>query len=242
MFPLKNKRVVITRPKNKVASFSEKLKKIGAIPIELPLITLKGINQSKLLNAYNTEHIDWIIFTSYNAVHTFFEVIDKDVVHSKIAVVGSKTKEALDNYYVGDVFFPSKYTAEVLAKEVPVLANETVLLPQSAIAKNNIELLLKDRDVKVYSIKTYDNTAIDYTTKEVQNIVKDGMDYITFTSGSTVISFIELGLTINDAKVVCIGPETAKVAYEMNLKVDAIATPYTVDGIIEAMIKLENRE
>ena len=241
MLPLKNKRVVITRPKDKIPPFSEKLKKLGAEPIELPLIKLSPINKTALLQVYNNQQFDWIIFTSYNAVHTFFEVIDATTVYSKIAVVGPKTKEALDNYYTGDVFFPSAYTAEVLAKEVPVLANETILLPQSAIAKNDMELLLKERNTKVYSIKSYENTRIVYTEKELQTLFKGGVDYITFTSGSTVKSFIDLGIGVGNAKVVCIGPETAEITTQLDVKVDAVANPFTEEGIIAAIIALENK-
>jgi len=241
MLPLKNKRVVITRPKDKIAPFAEKLKKLGAKPIELPLIQLLPINQSELIKTYQKQHFDWIIFTSYNAVHTFFEVIDRTSIHSKIAVVGPKTKEALDQYYLTDAFLPSAYIADVLAKELPVLANDIILLPQSVIAKNNMERLLKERNVKVQVIKTYENVKISYTENEIQNLFKGGIDYIIFTSGSTVKSFVDLGVEINSTKVVCIGPETAKIALQYNTLVAAIANPYTEEGIIEAIIDLERK-
>jgi len=242
MLPLKNKRVVITRPKDKVASFAAKLKKLGAEPLELPLIQLTSINQTELLNTYKSQQFDWVIFTSYNAVHAFFEVVDAAEVNSKIAVMGPKTKEVLAQYYDGGVFLPSEYIAEVLANEIPVLENETVLLPQSVIAKNNIQQILKDRNVKVNSIISYENKKTAYTPDELETLFNKGIDYITFTSGSTVRSFLDLGVDIGDAKVVCIGPETAKVAKQLGVVVDAVAKPYTVDGIVAAIVDLETKQ
>ncbi|MCO6501259.1 MAG: uroporphyrinogen-III synthase [Vicingus serpentipes] len=239
MLPLKNKRVVITRPKDKIAPFSEKLKKLGAEPVELPLIQLSSINQPELLATYQQQQFDWIVFTSYNAVHTFFEVVEVASVHSKIAVVGPKTMEALEEYNLTASFVPLVYTAAALVKEMPLLENQTVLLPQSAIAKKDIELFLKERKAKVYSVKSYENKKISYTPSELKSLFKNGVDYITFTSGSTVKSFIDLGIGVNNAKVVCIGPETAETAKQLDVKVDAVANPFTEEGIIEAIINLE---
>ena len=239
MLPLKNKRVLITRPKDKVASFAQKLKKLGAEPIALPLIQLTSINQKTLLNTYQSQDFDWLIFTSYNAVYAFFEVVEASSIRSKIAVVGPKTKEALNQSYKGDVFLPSIYTAEALVNEIPVEVNETVLLPQSAIAKDDVEVRLKERGVIVTSVKSYENKKVTYTAHELVTLFSQEIDYITFTSGSTVKSFMDLEVDMGNAKVVCIGPSTAEVAQQLGVKVDAVAYPHTEEGIIETIIDLE---
>ena len=39
------------------------------------------------------------------------------------------------------------------------------------------------------------------------------------------------------SKVACIGPVTAKTANEHGLKTDIIADPYTIDGLVEAILE-----
>jgi len=73
--------------------------------------------------------------------------------------------------------------------------------------------------------------------------LKEGVDFITFTSGSTVRNFYGL---VQDAgldplklpgnpQIVCIGPKTAKVARDLGLTVDIIADPHTTDGLVAAL-------
>lgn len=237
MLPLKNKTVLVTRSKEQAAEFIIHLQELGATPIHFPLIKIEAINQSELERQYNEQHFDWIIFTSANAVHTFFKVVQPISVNAKIAVVGTKTEEALKTYKLASNFIPSQFTAEILAKEIPVIANENILLPQSAISKNNLINLLGERQTTIFPIKTYQNTPIKYIQEKIEEIFIEQIDFVTFTSGSSVKSFAALGIPLKNSKTVCIGPETAKIAQEHNLKVDAIASPHTIEGITEAMIR-----
>jgi uroporphyrinogen-III synthase len=236
MLALQNKKIIITRPKEQSKDFFSKLEQLGAHPIIFPLITIKATNQKQLLSTYKSNKFDWIIFTSYNAVHTFFEVIDSKSVSSKIAVVGSKTELALKNHQLKADFTPSAYTAEILANEIPVTANDSILIPQSAISKSNLADILKNRNTKPQCISTYQNTKVKYNQKEYLALFNQKIDFITFTSGSTVKAFVDLNIDLGKTKVVCIGPETVKVAEANNVKVDGIANPYTIDGMINAML------
>ena len=64
------------------------------------------------------------------------------------------------------------------------------------------------------------------------------VDAITFTSASTVRGFIgALGAAgfPGNPKVVCIGPVTAREARAHGLKVHAVASPHTTDGLVAAL-------
>ena len=242
MLPLKNKTVLITRPKEQATSFISKLQQLGATPVELPLICIEKTNPSELIETYHHHQFDWIVFTSSNAVHTFFEVIQPSLVNAKIAVIGPKTEEALNKLGIKSTFISPTHTAEKLANEIPIAENEHILLPQSAIAKNDIVEILEKRKAKVFPIKTYQNTAVKYDQEKLNKLINQKIDFITFTSGSTVTAYSNLNLPLKDAQVICIGPETAKVAYQHNIKVDAIANPHTVEGMVESMKELKRQE
>jgi uroporphyrinogen-III synthase len=236
MLALQNKTILITRPKEQSEEFYSKLEHLGAHPIIFPLITIKATNQEQLLTTYNSNKFDWIIFTSYNAVHTFFDVIDPKKVIAKIAVVGSKTELALKSYQLKADFTPSAFTAEILANEIPIVANDAILIPQSAISKSNLADILTKRKANPQCISTYQNTKVKHSKEELNNLFKSKIDFITFTSGSTIKAFVDLKIDLGEIKVVCIGPETVKVAKANNIKVDAVASPYTIDGMVDAML------
>ena len=84
----------------------------------------------------------------------------------------------------------------------------------------------------------YQNTTINYTGKEVEALNKQKVDFITFTSGSAVQSFVSNKLDANNSKVVCIGPETAKIAANLDLKVDVVANPHNIEGLIKEITNL----
>ena len=70
-------------------------------------------------------------------------------------------------------------------------------------------------------------------------LLAEGADIVTFTSSSTVNNFCKLV----DAKklsttFVSIGPQTTAAAEANGLKVAIEATPHTIPGLVEAVLKL----
>ena len=72
------------------------------------------------------------------------------------------------------------------------------------------------------------------------------MDYVTFTSGSTVKNTLALlGESAKDllgqAKLACIGPITAATLVEQGLEPGLISSVYTMDGLVEAILEDNNQ-
>ena len=237
MLPLKNKTVIVTRSKNQATEFILKLEELGAKTIALPLITTSAINQTELLQKVTTNKYTWIVFTSPNAVKYFFETITPKSITYKIAAVGSKTKEHLEAIGLTIDFIPSEFTAKKLAIEIPAEKGDSFFIPRSNLAKNDAVTSLENKDCAVETLSIYKNTSVKYSKEELAVILNQTADFITFTSGSTVKAFIELGVEIKNEKVICIGPETEKVAIQNNIKVSATANPHTIEGMIEAIKK-----
>tara|TARA_B100000809_G_C15138122_1_gene531601 strand:+ start:5405 stop:6133 length:729 start_codon:yes stop_codon:yes gene_type:complete len=236
MLPLKNKTVVVTRSKSQAFELISGLEELGAKTISLPLITNSAINKTELSQKIKQCNFSWIIFTSPNAVKFFFETISPKNITSKIAAVGSKTKEHLEALGLNIDFIPTQFTAQQLAKEILVTPNEFFFIPRSNLANDVIVNLLESRNAIVETLSIYENTSVKYSKSEIDNIFKQTVDFTTFTSGSTVNSFIKLGINVQMGEVICIGPETAKIAKENNIPVSAIANPHTIDGMIEQII------
>ena len=71
---------------------------------------------------------------------------------------------------------------------------------------------------------------------------ENNVDYITFTSSSTVSNFIDIiGVDnidkLKNTKVISIGPITSNTAKELGLKVYKEPTNYTINDLINCIIE-----
>ena len=65
------------------------------------------------------------------------------------------------------------------------------------------------------------------------------LDWITFTSGSTVKNWLSLAGrdSLEGVRIASIGPATSDVIRKHGLEVTTEADPYTISGLIEALLK-----
>ena len=88
--------------------------------------------------------------------------------------------------------------------------------------------------------------ATEAITQAKQMIISGKIDVITFTSSSTVSNLVaafgEEPLTVNGARIACIGPKTAATAAKAGLSVDILAEEQTVPGLVAAMEKYFGKE
>ncbi len=242
MLPLNNIKVLIPRPVGQATEFSEKLIKLGATPIIFPLIKVEAINKEKLKSTYQSDEFDWIIFTSSVAVQFFFNTIKKEDIKAKIAVVGTSTKKEVEALGLNVDFTPSAATAKKLVKEIPVTKDEKILIPRSEIAGKGVIAILEKRKVNVTEIATYSNTPIKYSKEEVEKVLEQNINVISFTSGSTVDSFMSLirayKIKLTEEKLVSIGPSTTSMIKKLHFEADATAEEHNIDGLIEAITSL----
>lgn len=237
-------KILIPRPIEQSNDFVDKLVKLGAVPVVFPLIEVKPVNSDLLKTTYSNEKFDWLIFTSSVAVKSFFDVISPKKVSSKIAAVGTQTKANLESLGLKVDFIPSAATAQKLAKEIPVQSNEKVLIPRSRIAKDTIVEILGAKNKNIIAITAYDNTPVDYSKEQIEEVLNTPIDVITFTSGSTVDSFMDLirkyKIKLGNIKKVSIGPSTTSAAEKRHMTIDSTAEIHNIDGLIEAIISVVN--
>lgn len=249
---MKGKKILLTRAAGENKAFRERLEKKGALVDELPMIHFSAVQElneiHEILNQLET--IDWIVFTSVNAVRFFFEIANEHRVKFyfypdlKIATVGEKTKLKLEQLGYRTNFVPIQYTAEVLAENMDEkIEGKRILIPRSDQASDEYLRVFEKRKAKPIPITFYKNNAVAYSKQELESRLSKKQDYLTFTSGSTFRSFYENLQTnhikLDDEKIICIGPSTAKVVESLGFRVTAVADPHTVEGIIKAIEKVE---
>lgn len=250
---LEKKTIVVTRAKSQSIEFIQQLKNLGATVINFPTIEIKPTNLDLLENYLkNIQVYNWIIFTSTNSVKIFFETfskigLEKNTLEKiKFAVVGSKTNKCLETYGFSSNLIPNEYTSESLLNIFSKIniENKKIFLPISALAKNTLKDELKKKKAIVDTLQIYNTTLpkiedLDFIINQFLNCK---IDYITFTSPSTVKNFASLlenhniNKLLENVNIVSIGQITSQTIKDLLNIIPLEPNENTIEGILEKII------
>lgn len=243
---LRGRRVAVTRPCSQSTPLVELLQANGAEVLPCPIIDIAPADDPTALDAMLAQatSAQWIVFTSANAVASSAERlarIGRPLAETvRIAAIGDATAaEAIARFGHVD-FMPSRATAEVLARELPVRDDSVVLFPHGDIAGHTLVRILQERGARVSAAVAYRTIPGDGDDALAQLVRDDAVDAVVFTSPSTLrfasAAVAEIMKRGNNApSIVCIGPTTCAAARSAGI-VDVIEarTPAT-GGIVEAL-------
>jgi uroporphyrinogen III methyltransferase/synthase len=256
MTPLTGKRILVTRPRAQAADLCDRLSALGAIPVQFPTIEIAPLDDSAALDAAIGRLADyqWVIFTSVNGVSAFWQRLEAAHRDStaldgiRVAAIGPATARALTRRGIAAQFTPDEYVAEAIVAGIGDVRGQRILLPRADIARETLADGLRQMGASVDEIAAYHTLIVDAkdpATLNVRAMLERGqIDAITFTSASTVRGFmhaIDLRAEIQNQKsqivIACIGPITAQTARELGLPVNVMATEYTMDGLVAALVR-----
>ena len=246
-------RVVVTRTREQASQLSRQLLERGAEVLEIPTIKIvpptkhEGIVEALSgLNAY-----DWLIFTSPNGVTSFFDYFFKafqdlrDIGGVRIAAVGPATAAKLRELHLQVDLMPDEYVASKIARalaEYESIDNLRILLLRAEVANPELPRLLEDKGAIVDDIAWYQTVPeTEDLTGAAAKLLKDGADWITFTSSSTVENFharFDLPALLKKfprIKTASIGPETSKALFALGLKPTVEARTHTIEVLVKAL-------
>jgi len=242
------KRILVTRPRAQADSFVDGLRVAGFEPIYFPVIEIRPIENNPALDRAldKLNCYEWVVFTSVNGVDVVFgrysPLLLGRVSGVKFAAIGPKTAEALKARGVTPDFVPEEYVAEAILPGLGDLQNKWVLLPRAEIARKALPETIVKAGGTVHEIAVYKTLP---TQPDIEGLaaLKSGVDWITFTSPSTVQNFVEIVRQqnldpfklANNPKIACIGPITEHAAREEGFEVDLVAEKYTTEGLINAL-------
>lgn len=256
--PLRGQRILVTRAKEQAGFLAEKLRSLGAEPLEFPTIAIAPLEDFQLLDhaiqRLTASQYDWTIFTSVNGVRSFFERVralgydPHQFSAVKRAAIGPATAAALDRHGLSADYVPQRYLAEEIAAGIGNVRGQRILLPRADIARRYLAEALRAKGAIVEEVASYRTLPADSEATRLQTLLCRGeIDLITFTSASTVRHFAQLldGLdlrqAVGNAKIACIGPVTAQAAEALGLEVKILAEEHTIEGLVRA-ITLGDRE
>ncbi len=234
--PLFGKRVVVTRPKSLNSTFCKKLQNLGAEVIELPAISTVPMDFTLDLAEINSAEV--IAFTSARGVECFFDKLKADKIdirklsHIKFAVVGSSTRKSLENYGIIADFMPSKYDGTSLGQVIETKGK--VLIYRALEGAMGLCETLKEKGIEYKDIAVY-KTIYNKANQLVINELKQGVDYLCFTSASTVIGCINAveDVDVKEIPALCIGEMTYNEAKKQGFVHLHMSTEATVNSMID---------
>lgn len=182
------------------------------------------------LDPYILKHVDWVFFSSKNAVEYFFQLepyLPKDV---KFGVMGAGSEEMLRRKgHFTDYTGVGIDSAEVAAEFAKLANGTTVLFPGAENSMRSIQQLLSP-DTKIIDLPIYE-------TVMEEDIELSTADVLVFTSPSNVDAYFTENLLDPYQKVIAIGKSTGKKFDEMGVKYILPFSPDEV-GLAEAVFGL----
>ena len=247
MNELADVRVVVTRARHQASALARLLRRQGAHVLLVPVIDIAPPESWAPLDAAlgraAAGDLDWIVFTSANAVEA---VLDREgapgaLRSTRVAAVGRATAGALEERGRRADLVPSTFTGSSLASALGA-GGGSVLVPRAEEAPRTIVEALLAAGWAVQEVTAYRNI-VARRSKDADVVSGGEFDAVTFTSGSTARNFAAvvgppgaLGLAPGGSKVVaCIGPQTATVARASGYAVDVVAPEHTASGLVAAL-------
>ena len=185
------------------------------------------------LDSFILRNMDWVFFSSKNAIEYFFKLDPQLPKKVKFGVLGRGSEDALRLHGKVADFNGEEEGIDTkdIAIEFSKLANGTnVLFP---CAKGSLKTIQKalSKETKIVEL-------IVYETVSEENVSQSLAEVLIFTSPSNVDSYFAVNLLEPDQKVICIGKTTGQKFDEMGV---SYTLPFSPDeiGLAEAVFALD---
>jgi hydroxymethylbilane synthase len=216
-------RVLVTRDAGRADPLMDALRARGLDPIHVPTIAVEPGRPGGPLDDVvpAAAAYAWVVVTSATGADALGAAALRrgaDLGSARIASVGAATTAAVERAGGHATFAPTVATAAALAEELPVGTRDRILLVRGDLADGRLGDRLRARGAAVDEVIAYHTIeAPDASLRPIRAAVRDGLDGLVFTSGSTVRGLLALlgpadRVTVLDLPAFCIGPSTASAA------------------------------
>jgi uroporphyrinogen III methyltransferase/synthase len=255
--PLEGRTVIVTRAASQAADLTTLLEGYGANVIICPTIEIREPDNYERLDEA-LDHLygyDWLIFTSTNGVEFFLkrlthrgqQIADLDEI--KVCAIGQRTADKLHDAHVHVDLVPSQSTAEGVFAALSEftggdehLRGLNILLPRAAAGRDVLPEALQKAGARIDIVTTYQTVLPDNIDRgKLAAMLAGSGDCIAFTSPSTIKNLAklfdthDLGKTLPNIVVACIGSVTAAAAAEYSLHVDIQPENFTTKDLAQAI-------
>jgi hydroxymethylbilane synthase len=228
------RRVLVTRAPDQAGELLSALREAGLDPVLVPAIEIEfdpprgDLDAAAgLLHTYR-----WVVITSTNGAKAILKATERSLTELGApfwAAVGPATRLVLEQEGIDVRFEPSQRSGSAMAAELPVVADDRVLVVRGDLANEDVATRLRARGAEVDDVIAYRTQEAPAPSRErLRSTVADGpIDAVIFTSGSTVRGLVALGreasIDVLAMPAVCIGPETGDQARASGFRILAVS-------------------
>jgi uroporphyrinogen III methyltransferase/synthase len=246
-------KVLVPRTKEQAGVMSERLGIHGAVPVEVPTISVEPprspAQMERAVKGLVDGRYQWVVFTSTNAVRAVWEKFTEFGLDArafsgvKIACVGEATAQKVRSMGITPELVPSgEQSSDGLLADFPPYDDvldpvDRVLLPRADIATETLAAGLRERGWEIDDVTAYRTVRAAPPPAETREMIKTGgFDAVCFTSSSTVRNLVGIaGKPHARTIVACIGPATAETATEFGLRVDVQPEVAQIGALVDAL-------
>lgn len=235
-------RVLVPRSGAAGERWADAIRRRGGEPVIVPLIATAPPADAAPLTAaverWNRGDYDWMVVTSPRGAAAIAEAGARPRPDRGIAAVGPATADELrergfDVDLVPEHDFSARGLAAALLGRLDTAA--ALLLPLSALADDTLADALRDAGHAAERVDAY-RTVPAPADPSLEAAVTAGIDAVLVSSGSVARELARrLAPAPAAARLIAIGPPTARALAQHGLDADATADRHTVDGMLDAL-------
>ena len=239
---LRDKQIVLTRPRRQSAELEEELQRHGARVHLTPLIRTEPIHPEGLAAAVaRLAQFDWLVFTSANGVAYFHEqfaaVSAQMPAEIRIAAIGPATAGAVERYGWSVSLLPRSSSSEGLVEaflQFPVKGKHFGLFVAER-TRGILPAALTAMEARVTVIAVYRTVPDEAGIAALQALPWDRIDAVVFASGSAAEIFAARrpeGARRRGIRHCALGAATAQRMSQLGLRADLVAGETSAQGVV----------
>ncbi|HLJ02008.1 MAG TPA: uroporphyrinogen-III C-methyltransferase [Solirubrobacteraceae bacterium] len=236
--PLAGLSVAVTRARAQASGLAAQLRELGASVLETPAIRIVPLE----VTLPGLDGYDLVCLTSPNGVRLLFERLAaggrdaRALAGARVAAIGPGTARALREHGVLADLVPERFVAEGLVEALADVPVRRALVARAAQARDVLPDALRARGAEVDVVALYETVAEPLDAAALAGLAE--IDYITFTSSSTVEFFLAAvdGSIRPGARLVSIGPVTSEALRAHGLEPHVEAVRHDIDGLLDALV------
>ncbi len=260
--PLAGLTVLVTRAQHQAQPIMDRLRALGAEPVSMPMIDILPPESWEALDQALSQitDYDWVVFASTNSVNSFWHRLPKSTEHQsnseklKFAAIGPSTRAAVEKHGAQVTYQAEEYVAEGFIAgfpEIKDLSGKRILWPKTNIGRLLIVEQLRKAGATVDVVQCYrtalPRNADTIAVRLLELLQRRRIDVVLLASAQTATNLrailnlvareLEIRELIAHTLLLAIGPETAQAAKTHLFKCDLQAAEYTIDGMIDTLLK-----
>ena len=236
--------IAITRPHGRSGETVKQVEEMGQEALIVPAVSIIPVLREEIAEKIGElSGYDWLVLTSVSGAEIMHKYFADELKETKIAVIGPKTAEFLEEKGIKVELIPKEYRAESLAAEMAKtdIDGKKVLVARAAIGREVLITELK-RHAEVVEVPIYKTIMpCDKTPmKDFLAALEEGkITAAIFTSSQNVKNMFavldreRLRDGLKGVKVCAIGPITAETLQEYGVEVNIVPGEYTVEACLQ---------